>query len=70
MIVAKGSHITYTINGRLTTHLIHDSPKALKEAIALQLHALDGSLFKDAKINVCPRLSNRRPRLRTAVQRQ
>ena len=57
VIVAKGSHITYTINGRLTTDLIDDSPKALKEGvIALQLHAgfTMEVLFKDVKIKVLP----------------
>ncbi len=57
VIVAKGSRITYTINGRLTTDLIDDSPKALKEGvIALQLHAgfTMEVLFKDIKIKVLP----------------
>jgi hypothetical protein len=40
VLVAQGSHITYSINGRLMTDLTDDSPKALKEGVlALQLHA-------------------------------
>jgi hypothetical protein len=39
VLVAKGNHITYTINGHLTTDLTDDSPKALKAGVlALQLH--------------------------------
>jgi len=39
VLVAKGNHITYTINGHVTTDLTDDSPKALKEGVlALQLH--------------------------------
>jgi hypothetical protein len=55
LVVAKGHHITYTINGHLTTDLTDDSPKALKEGvIALQLHAgfTMEVLFKDIKIKV------------------
>ena len=52
-MVAKGNHITYTINGHLMTDLTDDSPKALKEGVlALQLHAgytMDVQ-FKDVKI--------------------
>jgi hypothetical protein len=55
VLVAKGNHITYTINGQLMTDLTDDSPKALKEGVlALQLH--NGYtmeiLFKDLKIKV------------------
>jgi Domain of Unknown Function (DUF1080) len=39
VLVAKGSHITYSINGHVMTELIDDSPNALKDGIlALQLH--------------------------------
>lgn len=39
VLIAKGNHITYTINGHLTTEMIDESPKALQEGvIALQLH--------------------------------
>ena len=55
VVVAKGNHITYTINGHLTTDLTDESPKALKEGvIALQLHAgfTMEILFKDIKIKL------------------
>ena len=55
VLVAKGKHITYTINGQLMTDLTDESPKALKEGvIALQLHAgytMDIQ-FKDVKIKI------------------
>jgi hypothetical protein len=55
VLVAKGNHITYTINGHLMTDLTDDSPKALKEGVlALQLHAgytMDIQ-FKDIKIKL------------------
>lgn len=55
VLVAKGNHITYTINGQLMTDLTDDSPKALKDGIlALQLHAghtMDVQ-FKDIKIKL------------------
>lgn len=39
VVVADGNHITYTINGQLTTELIDESPKACKDGvIALQMH--------------------------------
>jgi Domain of Unknown Function (DUF1080) len=53
VLVAKGNHITFTINNHLMTDLTDDSPKALKEGVlALQLHAgytMDIQ-FKDVKI--------------------
>ena len=55
VVVAKGNHITYTINDRLMTDLTDDSPKALKDGvIALQLHAgfTMEILFKDIKIKL------------------
>jgi hypothetical protein len=55
VLVANGNHVTYTINGHLTTDLTDESPKALKEGvIALQIHAgftMDIQ-FKDLKIKV------------------
>jgi hypothetical protein len=53
VLVAKGNHITYTINGHLMTDLTDDSPKAVKEGvIALQLHAgfVMEVQYKDIKI--------------------
>lgn len=39
IVIAKGNHITYSINGTTTTDLTDDSPKALKEGVlAFQLH--------------------------------
>ena len=53
--VAKGNHITYTINGHVTTDMTDESPKALTEGvIALQIHAgftMDIQ-FKDLKIKI------------------
>ena len=53
VLVAKGNHVTYTINGHLMTDLTDDSPKALKDGvIALQLHAgfVMDIQFKDIEI--------------------
>ena len=53
VLVAKGNHITYTINGHLMTELIDKSPKALHDGvIALQLHAgfVMDIQFKDIEI--------------------
>ncbi|HEY2146868.1 MAG TPA: DUF1080 domain-containing protein [Pirellulales bacterium] len=53
VLVAKGNHVTYTINGHLMTDMIDESPKALKEGvIALQLHAgfVMDIQFKDIEI--------------------
>jgi hypothetical protein len=55
VLVAKGNHITYTINGQLMTDLTDDSPKALKEGVlALQLHQgyTMEVQFKDIKIKI------------------
>jgi hypothetical protein len=55
VLIAKGNHITYTINGHLTTDLTDDSPKALKEGVlALQLHAgfTMEIQFKDIRIKL------------------
>ena len=53
VLVAKGDHITYTINGHLMTDLTDESPKGMKEGImALQCHAgfTMEVQFKDVKI--------------------
>jgi hypothetical protein len=40
VLVVKGNHITYSINGNVTTDCVDESPKALKEGVlAIQLHA-------------------------------
>lgn len=40
VLIAKGNHIIYRINGNVTTEMVDESPKALKEGVlALQLHA-------------------------------
>ena len=55
VLVAKGNHITYTINGQLMTDLTDDSPKALKDGVlAFQLHAgyTMEVQFKDVKVKV------------------
>lgn len=55
VLVVKGNHIVYSINGQITTDLTDDSPKALKEGVlALQCHAgftMDVQ-FKDIKIKL------------------
>jgi hypothetical protein len=55
VLVAKGNHVTFTINDHLMTDLTDESPKALKEGVlALQLHAgftMDIQ-FKDIKIKL------------------
>jgi hypothetical protein len=55
VLVVKGNHVTFTINGQLMTDLTDDSPKALKEGvIALQCHqgfTMDIQ-FKDVKIKL------------------
>jgi hypothetical protein len=55
VLVAKGNHVTYSINGKVMTDLTDESPKALKEGVlALQLHAgyTMEIQFKDVKIKV------------------
>jgi len=55
VLVAKGNHITYTINGHLMTDLTDESPKALKDgALAFQLHAgfTMEVQFKDVRIKM------------------
>jgi hypothetical protein len=52
-LVAKGNHITYSINGRVMTELIDESPNAARDGVlALQLHegfTMDVQ-FKDGKV--------------------
>ena len=52
-LVVRGNHITYSINGRVMTELIDDSPNAVREGfLALQLHqgfSMEVQ-FKDAKV--------------------
>ncbi len=55
VLVAKGNHITFSINGQVMTDLTDDSPKALKEGVlAFQLHAgyTMQIQFKDVKIKL------------------
>jgi hypothetical protein len=55
VLVAKGNHITYTINGHLMTDLTDESPKALKKGVlAFQLHAgfTMEIQFKDVRIKL------------------
>jgi hypothetical protein len=55
VLVAKGKHVVYSINGHVMTDLVDDSPFALREGVlALQLHAgftMDVR-FKDVRIKV------------------
>ena len=55
MLVAKGNHMTYSINGHVMTDLTDDSPKALKDGVlAFQLHAgyTMEIQFKDVRIKL------------------
>ena len=55
VVIADGNHITYRINGQLTTELIDESPKACKDGvIGLQMHAGHTMTlqFKDIKIKM------------------
>jgi hypothetical protein len=55
VLVANGNHVVYSINGRVMTDLVDDTPAALREGVlALQLHAgftMDVR-FKDVRIKV------------------
>jgi hypothetical protein len=55
VLVAKGNHVVYSINGRLMTDLVDLSPRALREGVlALQLHVgytMDVR-FKDVRIKL------------------
>ena len=53
VLIARGPHVTYTINGHLMTDLTDESPKAVKDGvIGLQLHAgfVMEVQFKDLRI--------------------
>jgi len=55
VLVAKGNHMTYSINGHVMTDLTDDSPKALKDGVlAFQLHAgyTMEIQFKDVRIKL------------------
>jgi hypothetical protein len=55
VVVADGNHITYTLNGQLTTEMIDNSPKACKDGvIGLQMHGGHTMTiqFKDIKIRM------------------
>jgi hypothetical protein len=55
VLIADGNHITYTINGQLTTEMIDQSPKACQDGvIALQMHGGHTMTiqFKDLKIRM------------------
>ena len=58
LLVADGNHVVYSINGRVMTDLVDNSPAALREGVlALQLHAgftMDVR-FKDVRIKVLRR---------------
>ena len=55
VVVADGNHITYKLNGQLTTDLTDNSPKACKDGvIGIQMHAGHTMViqFKDLKIKM------------------
>ena len=55
VVVADGNHITYSINGQVTTEMIDNSPKACKDGvIGLQMHGGHTMTlqFKDFKIKM------------------
>lgn len=55
VVVVKGNHITYSINGQITTEMTDDSPKACKNGvIGFQMHAGHTMTlqFKDIKIKM------------------
>ena len=55
VVVVKGNHITYSINGQVTTEMTDDSPKACKDGvIGFQMHAGHTMTlqFKDIKIKM------------------
>ena len=54
-VIADGNHITYSINGQVTTEMIDNSPKACKDGvIGLQMHGGHTMTlqFKDIKIRM------------------
>ena len=57
LVTVDGNHITYKINGTVTTEMIDDSPKACKNGvIGIQMHAGHTMTiqFKDFKIKMLP----------------
>ncbi|MDB5353832.1 MAG: hypothetical protein JWN24_285 [Phycisphaerales bacterium] len=55
VLIAKGNHVVYSINGHVTTDLTDQSPKAVAEGVlALQMHAgfTMEIQFKDVKIKM------------------
>jgi hypothetical protein len=57
ILIANGNHITYKINGEVTTDMTDDSPSACKDGvIGLQMHAGFNMTiqFKDFKIKMLP----------------
>lgn len=57
IVIADGHHITYKINGEVTTDMTDNSPKARQDGvIGLQMHAgYDMTIqFKDLKIKLLP----------------
>jgi Domain of Unknown Function (DUF1080) len=55
VVVADGNHITYTLNGVVTTEMIDNSPSACKDGvIAIQMHGGHTMTiqFKDVKIKM------------------
>ncbi len=55
VVVVDGNHITYSINGQVTTEQIDNSPNACKDGvIGLQMHAGHTMTlqFKDIKIKM------------------
>ncbi len=57
VVTVDGNHITYSINGQVTTEMIDNSPKACKNGvIGLQMHAgfTMTVQFKDFKIKMLP----------------
>lgn len=57
VVVANGNHITYSINGQVTTDLVDESPKACKNGvIGIQMHGGHTMTiqFKDLKIKMLP----------------
>ena len=57
VVIADGNHITYSINGTISTEMLDNSPKALKSGvIGLQMHQgfTMTIQFKDLKIKMLP----------------
>lgn len=57
VVIADGNHITYSINGQVTTEMIDNHPKACKDGvIGLQMHGGHTMTlqYKDIKIKMLP----------------